>query len=99
MENIDWDKILSDFKSYEGTISNFCKENNISKQQFYYKRKKSNMINKTVFHEIDFTKEENLKNNSENVEIRINLGQINIYVPSDNIKLIANVIKELSKSC
>lgn len=99
MENIDWDKILSDFKSYEGTISNFCKENNISKQQFYYKIKKSNMINKTVFHEIDFTKEENLKNNSENVEIIINLGQINIYVPSDNIKLIANVIKELSKSC
>ncbi|SQC85075.1 Uncharacterised protein [Clostridium perfringens] len=57
------------------------------------------MINKTVFHEIDFIKEENLKNNSENVEIRINLGQINIYVPSDNIKLIANVIKELLKSC
>ncbi|MDK0984167.1 hypothetical protein P5F71_14160 [Clostridium perfringens] len=33
MENIDWDKIISDFKSYEGTISNFCKENN-SKLQY-----------------------------------------------------------------
>lgn len=57
------------------------------------------MINKTVFHAIDFTKEKNLKNNSENVEIRINVGQINIYVPSDNIRLISDVIKELSKSC
>lgn len=57
------------------------------------------MINKTVFHAIDFTKEENLKNNSENVEIRINVGQINIYVPSDNIRLISDVIKELLKSC
>ncbi len=99
MENIDWDKILSEFKNYEGTISNFCKENNISKQQFYYKIKKFNMINKTVFHSIDFTKEENSKNNSENIEIRINVGQIKIYVPSDHIRLISDVIKELSKSC
>ncbi|EHK2407003.1 hypothetical protein KCL49_001967 [Clostridium perfringens] len=57
------------------------------------------MINKLVFHEIDFTKEENLKNNSKNVEIRINVGKINIYLPSNNISLIFDVINELSKSC
>ncbi|MDM0975853.1 hypothetical protein QTI93_11865 [Clostridium perfringens] len=57
------------------------------------------MINKLVFHEIDFTKEKNLKNNSKNVEIRINVGKINIYLPSNNISLIFDVINELSKSC
>ena len=31
--NAKWKSLLNDFSSYQGTITAFCKENNISKSQ------------------------------------------------------------------
>ena len=42
MQNNDevWKGILNKYPSFEGTISAFCKQQNIKKHQFYYYKKK-----------------------------------------------------------
>ncbi|MCT4607511.1 MAG: hypothetical protein N4A64_15655 [Marinisporobacter sp.] len=37
-----WKEDLEKFSSYKGTVINYCRENNISKGQFYYYKKKLN---------------------------------------------------------
>jgi hypothetical protein len=36
---VDWDNILDKLYFYKGTIKVFCKKNNISVHQLYYRRK------------------------------------------------------------
>lgn len=31
-----WKEFLEKFSSYEGSVTDYCKENDISKSQFYY---------------------------------------------------------------
>ena len=40
LSNEKWNEFISLFSSYEGTVSSFCKENNISKSQFYYHKRR-----------------------------------------------------------
>ena len=40
VSEINWEEIIEKFSSFEGTITNFCKENNINQHQLYYRRKK-----------------------------------------------------------
>lgn len=49
---IDWEHILQLFQSYNGTKRNFCKEHNISVDQFYYYRKKHGLIKKKSTHQV-----------------------------------------------
>lgn len=41
-----WREFLEKFSSYKGSVSSFCKENNISKGQFYYYKKRFEKSNK-----------------------------------------------------
>ena len=41
LSNEKWNEFISLFSSYEGTVSSFCKENNISKSQFYYHKRRA----------------------------------------------------------
>ena len=47
-----WRKLLEEFSSYEGTVSSFCKGNDISKSQFYYYKNKFAQSSKPTFHAI-----------------------------------------------
>lgn len=98
MENVNWDQILNDLKAHKGTLKEFCEKNNISQQTLYSKRKKANMINNVVFHEVKVSKikEEVL---AIKPEIKIKYGNLDISLSIDNIKLIAEFIKELAKEC
>lgn len=51
---VDWKDILDKFSTHEGTIKSFCKENNISVPQLYYRRRRLKNNNNTVFHDISF---------------------------------------------
>jgi len=102
--DVTWRGILEKFSSYEGTVTSFCKENNISKSQFYYYKKKFEQSSKPTFHAIVINNEESSSKTVNNCvkgynDIRIEIGKVIIYIPANEIALLSNILKELSKSC
>jgi hypothetical protein len=99
-----WRRLLEEFSSYEGTVSGFCKENNISKSQFYYYKNKFEQLSKSTFHAIVINNEETNPKTANNIvkkykDIRIEIGKANIYIPANETSLLATILKELTKSC
>lgn len=102
-EEIYWNDILAKFESYTGSVKDFCNEYEIDKRKLYYRRKKAEKPNQPLFHSVS------LNNNStpcalhkypkDDKEIKIEIGKAKIFVPSDDIKLISTIIKELESSC
>lgn len=104
VSDVTWRGFLERFSSYEGTVTSFCKENNISKSQFYYYKNKFEQSSKPTFHAIVINNEESTSktvNNSieEYKDIRIEIGKANIYIPANGIALLSTILKELTKSC
>jgi hypothetical protein len=90
--------------SYEGTITSFCKESNISKSQFYYYKNKFEQSSKPTFHAIVINNEESNPQTVKNTvtgykDIRIESSKANIYIPANEIALLSTILKELTKSC
>lgn len=100
---LNWDVIMSKFSSYEGTILNFCKENNISSHQLYYRRKRIKNSNLTTFCELpmDPPSIDNSKNCHSNIttDITIEIKNIKIHIPSSEATLLATIIRELADLC
>lgn len=100
---INWDEIMSKFSSYEGTIAGFCKENNISAHQLYYRRKRIKNSTLTTFCELpmDLPSVDNSKNCDSNActDITIEIKNIKIYIPPSEATLLATIIKELADLC
>jgi polysaccharide deacetylase 2 family uncharacterized protein YibQ len=98
-----WIDLLEKFSSYQGSKSSFCKENNISKSQLYYYRKKLGKSNNSIFHAVTLdesvTEKSVAKNLNKAKEIRIEVGSANIYIPINEIAVLATILKELAKSC
>lgn len=97
-------KILENFSSYEGTVTSFCKENNMSKSQFYYYKKRFEKSNKPTFHAIALKNDEfdpNIASDNAKVysDIKIEIGKANIYIPANEIALLSTILKEIVKSC
>ena len=99
-----WKGLLEKFSSYDGSVSSFCKENNISKSQFYYYKKRFEKSNKTTFHAIVLNKEESSTKTETSAgkaskDILIEIGKANIYIPANEIELLKAILKELASSC
>lgn len=99
-----WKELLENFSSYEGTVADYCRENNITKSQFYYYKKKFTKSSTPIFHAIEVKPEvyplsKSKSDFKENKSIKIELGRANIYLPSENFDLLSAVIKELSRLC
>lgn len=56
-ENINWQKIVVAFSSYEEMLISLCRQNNIFKEQFYYYRKKFEEKENIKFHAISLKTE------------------------------------------
>ncbi|MGL5084617.1 MAG: IS66 family insertion sequence element accessory protein TnpA [Clostridium sp.] len=103
---IDWDQIMNKFSSYNGSINEFCKDNNVKQHQLYHRRKKLASKTTPAFHAIVLNKDADEvtdKSNSSKVtvvkDIRIEIGKANIYIPANEIAALSDIIKELAKSC
>jgi len=99
-----WEERLESFSSYEGTVTDYCKENNITKSQFYYYKKKFTKASASIFHAIEVKPQDTHLSKAkgdakENESIRIELGRANIYLPLENLDLLSAVIKEISRLC
>lgn len=96
-----WREFIENFSSYEGTVTQYCIENNLSKSQFYYHKRRFETPEEISFHAIS-VKEESVKtinkdNNMNN--IRIEIGKANIFIPANEITILSEIIKEIAKSC
>jgi len=97
--SINWKQLVNEFTSYEGTLISFCRQNNISKGQFYYYRKKFEEKENLKFHAISL-KTEKLETQitmlqPKKADIRIEIGAAKIYVPANEIAVLSNLLKDL----
>lgn len=103
LSNEKWNEVINLFSSYEGTVSSFCEENNISKTQFYYHKRRieaASTESTPIFQSISLNEEVSIdKSEVTSQEIRIEIGKANIFIPANEIAILSNIIKELSESC
>lgn len=94
-------EFIDKFSSYEGSVTQYCIENNLSKSQFYYHKRRFETPKDISFHNISL-KEESLniinENNTIN-NIKIEIGKANIFIPVNEIAILSEIIKEIAKSC
>ena len=106
LDNNTWKEYLDKFNSLEKiiTVKDFCAEHNLNKTQFYYHKKrveKALKSKETIFQaiplksKVDTIKEEKLTFK----EVKINIGNANIIIPSSEATLITSIIKELMLKC
>lgn len=105
LNNASLEEYINKFDSYKGaiTVKDFCIENELTKNQFYYHKKRLEKIEniQPVFQSIS------LKNNANSVEqntftlkeVKINIGNANITISVSETTLIASIIKELAGKC
>lgn len=87
-----WIQILSEFKERKGTITNFCKTNNLKVHQFYYWRKK--LENKIVPNKSSFIKVNTIDTIPKLESFFIELSGIKISVPPNfNPIALAKLLK------
>lgn len=106
--NINWKELINKFSSYEGTLVDYCRKNNITENQFYYYRKKFKNKNenktKTIFHPITVEKKETDKIIKDNTliktrDIKVEIGKITIHIPSEDTANMLNILKEIMTIC
>ena len=106
LDNDAWEEYLNKFNSVKDTITvkDFCTENNLSKSQFYYHKKRVKKLTESkepVFQAISLnSKVDNIKENKSTLkEVKINVGNTNILIPVSEATLITAIIKELILKC
>ena len=101
-DNIDWKEVVATFSSYEGSLKDFFTMNGISKSQLYYYRKKFEKQGYVNFHAISM-KEEKAQTeinliSPKSIDVRIEIGAANIYIPANEIGVLTSIIKELTSN-
>ena len=105
MESNDeiWKEILNKYPSFEGTVSAFCKQQDIKKHQFYYYKKKFKEDNNSqIFHSITLKQEKTnvtLTGYSVSKDIKIQLGKATISIPASETEALEALIKGLAFIC
>lgn len=105
VKKLNWIDLIEQFSSYHGDKKEFCKENNIKVHQLNYQIGKLKKESKPTFQAIDLNSANSpgagtvLYSYPEQREIRIELGISKIFIPANEIAVISEQIKELSKSC
>lgn len=95
-----WKEFIDKFSSYEGTVTKFCQENNISKSQFYYHKRSFEEGNEPIFHAISFDEEKAVDTKRDSTKtIKIEIGKANIFIPANEIAILSDIIKELARTC
>lgn len=106
LDNKAWEEYLNKFNATEEniTVKDFCAEYNISKTQFYYHKKRVEKALESkgpVFQAISLNgKDDNIKEDKFTLkEVKINVGNATIIIPSSEAALITSIIKELTLKC
>lgn len=103
LSNKEWQEQIDEYYNNRSsvTINKFCAENNFSKQQFHYHKKKrinSDVATNTVFQGVSITSKESFTKIS-NDPITIEIGSSLITIPASETAIISLIIKELVSRC
>lgn len=105
LSNKEWEEYIKQYYSNDisMTINDFCRENDLSKQQFHYHKKKiseTKTQTSTVFQALKIVSDEEPYNKVlANLEIKITIANATIAIPVSETTLISSIIKELATSC
>lgn len=105
LSNKEWEGFIEDYyNNYRSlTINEFCREHNLSSQQFHYHKKKisdAKSSNDTVFQAVTITsREESVTRITTNAEVKISVGNATIAIPVSETTLISTIIKDLVIQC
>lgn len=106
LSNADWAEYVKKFNEYNGeiTVKDFCIQNDITKSQFYYHKKRLDEGNieasESIFYPISLNNKNISNINSSSVkEIKINIGNATIIIPVSETTLISSIITELANRC
>lgn len=105
LNNDEWDEFIKEYYDSGSalTINEYCREYDVSKQQFHYHKKRlreSAKADVAVFHKVildDETSDSNKLGNKSN-DIKITIGNVKMDMPVSETTLIAEIIKELSNN-
>lgn len=103
---INWGEVLNKLSSYKGTIRSFCKENNISAHQLYYRRKRAKKNDTPTFHAVSMKEKATdthipsmASKDSLSNTIEIEIGKAKISIPVYDQVSLANIVKAIIISC
>ncbi|GAA0180902.1 hypothetical protein SH2C18_35170 [Clostridium sediminicola] len=101
---IDWDDILNRFPLRKGSIRDFCKENNISIHQLYYRRKVIKKKENQEFHAVNLKEKssEKISNTSKSYptsSIRIEIGKAKIYIQNNDKASLSSILETIIETC
>ncbi|NKF08854.1 hypothetical protein J1C67_09255 [Clostridium gasigenes] len=105
LSNKEWEGFIDDYYNNCSsiTVNEFCREHNLSKQQFHYHKKKilgTKDSSSTVFQSLTITSKEETVNQIKNgTEIKISIGNAKIAIPVSETTLISTIIKDLAMQC
>lgn len=105
LSNEEWVCFIEDYyNNYSSiTINEFCREHNLSIQQFHYHKKKisdAKSSSSTIFQALTITsKEETVSQIITNLEVKISIGNAIIAIPVSETTLISTIIKDLAMQC
>lgn len=105
LSNKEWKEHIEQYYNNHSsiTINEFCREHNLSKQQFHYHKKKildAQNCSSTVFQALTITsKEESVNKIINNSEVKISIGNAILAIPVSETTLISSIIKELLIQC
>lgn len=105
LDNAAWERYVNKFDSYKGTVTlkEFCIENELTRSQFYYhkRRLEKNNPSTTIFHEVSLNSDkDNIEQTVETSKnIKITIGNATIDIPASETALIYSIIKELASKC
>ena len=98
LSNKEWRGFIDDYyNNYinSKTINEFCRENDISNQQFHYHKKRikdARNSDNTLFQSIILDSKEHRISDSK---VKISIGNATISIPISETTLISTIIKEL----
>lgn len=106
LSNKEWDEYINQYYNLDTsiTINAFCKENNLSKQQFHYHKKRLKgveTLNTSVFHEVKLNNSSDSSTTVAEIAsaVKIMIGNATIEIPVSETTLIASIITELVQQC
>ena len=70
------------------------------KSQFYSHKRNYEEENEPIFHVISFDEEKAADTKRDSTKtIKIEIGKANIFIPANEIAILAAIIKELARTC
>lgn len=103
LSNDEWREYINRYYASDEnlTVKDYCEENNINKNQFYYHRRRIEEKATPVFHPIKINAEANIvrKDIGASSEVKISIGNISVAIPASETALVNSLIKEILLKC